>query len=491
MNKRALQARKEGGEAMRLILSEAIRDLKGGPAAAKEKAAKMLCHVASLPPTDDKDGASLLVEGGAIAPLIGALSGGLDGLNMHAAAALATIASASEAYQKAVGQAGAIAPLCVLLRSGSATTMLQAAAALSALSEQPEYQSAIVKGGAIAPLVRLLRVGQVADAQAAASIAIANVCATSAAAQEASAAAGAIPLLIGMLREGGSSQTAAARALASLSGGSERIRREITSSGGVASLLPLLSSLSVPAQVQAAGALAELTRGNPEVQGAIAKAGGIGPLLAMLQSRVSEPSRANGAAALAQLASQHADNQRAIACAGSCAPGELEGDPSKPGGGLSLLIGLLDASQPVRVQASAAFAIAEVCRASEPNQTAAAELGGARACIELLAPTDERTLAAAAGVDVRAEAAGALWVLADVHEANKQAISRFQGIPALVLLLSSGSARAQEHSAHALAAIALGNTENQLAVASPLVASLVSGGRPGPLMAPDGPSDYL
>ena len=40
MNKRALQARKEGGEAMRLILSEAIRDLKGGPAAAKEKAAE-------------------------------------------------------------------------------------------------------------------------------------------------------------------------------------------------------------------------------------------------------------------------------------------------------------------------------------------------------------------------------------------------------------------------------------------------------------------
>jgi hypothetical protein len=118
-----------------------------------------------------------------------------------------------------VGQAGAIAPLCVLLRSGSATTMLQAAAALSALSEQPEYQSAIVKGGAIAPLVRLLRVGQVADAQAAASIAIANVCATSAAAQEASAAEleaarSEIRRLISLLEAGSDEASALREALA-------------------------------------------------------------------------------------------------------------------------------------------------------------------------------------------------------------------------------------------------------------------------------------
>ena len=485
--KRAVEARKAGGEAMKVILTEAVRDLKSGSAAKREKSAKMLCSFAAQNASaGSKDGASMLVDAGAIKPLVAALTSGVDGLSMHCAAALATIAADNDMYQRTIGKAGAIPNLCALLRSGSAKTMLQCAAALSQLSEQLEHQQQIVKGGAITPLVKLLRAGGVADAQAAASITIANVCSNSAEAQNQSASAGAVPLIIAMLNLGGSSQTAAARALASLSAGTDTIRNEITALGGVSSLLPLLSSLSVPAQVQAAAALAELAHDNPDVQAAVAKAGGIGPLLAMLPSR-SPQAQANGAHALARLAANHAENQASIAgTSDACAYGTS---------GLPMLVKLLDVSNGPEVQANAALALTEIVRGNVLNQSAVADIGGTVSCIELLrgeagaTPLERKEAvaeaAATAGgggasssrltVDVCAEAAGALWVLADCHVANKASIADGHGIPSLVSLLSRGSARARDHAANALAAIALDNTANQLSVAGLLVASLVTG----------------
>ena len=161
MNKRALQARKGGEDAARELLTEAVKDLKSGNAAQREKAATMLCMVAaqSAVASDGQkkggggvpDGAALLVNAGAIGPLFGALKAGMDGLHMHAAAALATIAAARAEYRSAIGKAGAISHLCMLLRSGGAKTMLQAAAALSSLSELPEHHTRPSCRGARSP----------------------------------------------------------------------------------------------------------------------------------------------------------------------------------------------------------------------------------------------------------------------------------------------------------------------------------------------------
>ena len=67
--------------------------------------------------------------------------------------------------------------------------------------------------------------------------------------------------------------------------------------------------------------------------------------------------------------------------------------------------------------------------------------------------------------EVRAEAAGAVYCLADGHENNKTSIASAGGIKPLISLLGSGLARAQEHAANALASLSFGNVENQVMTA--------------------------
>ena len=119
----------------------------------------------------------------------------------------------------------------------------------------------------------------------------------------------------------------------------------------------------------------------------------------------------------------------------------------------------------------AAMALTEVCRGNRESQAAAAACG----CISSLV---EQVRASGSGLgEVKAEAVGAIWVLSEDHASNKVAIAKAGGIQPTVALLASGTARAQQHAASALASLGLDNVDNQIAIMTLLV-SLLSVGAP-------------
>ena len=320
---------------------------------------------------------------------------------------------------------------------------------MASLQAVVSHQKRIIAAGCIVPLVAMLKGGSAA-AQAYAAQALANAAAYNAQdGQNAIAAAGAVPVLLGLLSSG-KAQITAAGALAKLAYQNAAIQAEITNASGITPLLALLDGIDVGAQVQAASALAELARGNVEVQAAIAKAGGIGPLLALLSSR-SGAAQSKSMAALAQLAHENRENQEAIARMGGIKP----------------LVGLLAGElADHEVQAHASFALMEITRSNKSNQQAVVRNGGIGQLAMLMKQSQDEA--------VKAEVAGALWSLSQDPEI-KIAIAQASTIAPLVILLGLGDSRGSDHAARALASLGLDNSENQIQITQLLIELLGSG----------------
>lgn len=427
-------------------LAELARELKHSDAMQKERVAIKLtaaipaAPASALPPT--------------IGPLVAMLRSEFttEGGQQAAAAALAAVAAHDEQARREVAQAGAVLPLVTLLTSGSNKAAAVAASALALLAEADvgEPRAVIIRGGGLPGLVRLLRVGT-ADAQANAAMCIASVVRGDPDAQAAVGgdATGAVALLIAMLHSG-KAQMAAAAALATLASHAAPIQRSIMAEGGVAPLLALLNGANIGAQVHGASALAELARDNADAQVSIARAGGIGPLLAMLTARNAD-AQAHAAHAIAQLANGHHDNQEAIARAG----------------GLPPLVQLLGPGQAHDVHANAALAVAAVARANTDIQTQIFDLGAIPSIVALFRGGHTGVLPPE---QVKAQAAGTLFSLAEGHATNKAAIAGAGGLPPLVDLLATGGPRAMEKASLALAALSLDAVE----ILSQLAALLIS-----------------
>jgi vacuolar protein 8 len=495
-------------------IPQVVKDLKAAQdSATKEK----LVHLIDCLSVQADKNPSTLVAAGVIKPLVDLLENGNDGCQVHASSTLATIAASNSDFQMKIVDAGAIPPLVQILKSGSNKAQVFAAYAIAELSEQRSQQDPIVRAGAVVPLVRLLRSDVTEDAHLHAADAVANLSVGNTKSQKAFFEAGAVPLLLDQLYSG-KSQMSVANAIAKLlSPGAEpgakantAVQSEIMEKGGIAPLLALLNAMSVEAQVNAAEALSNLARDNPETQMAIAKAGGIAPLLAMLPCK-SQEAQAQGASALAQLTRYNRENQSSF---------------SKQGG-IQQLVPLLT-NKNLTVQAMAALCLTEVVKDNRENQTLASETGCIANLVDQLKNNDR-----APGVEeVKAEAvrtptttagsrpqptsarpplhaplalpsppcphpppltpltslalpsppsphpslqAGAIWVLSDHHDKNKQAVADAGGIQPTVMILAGGTARAQEHSAYALASLGAGNVTNQRQITTLLVGCLSSG----------------
>ncbi|KOO32569.1 beta-glucan synthesis-associated [Chrysochromulina tobinii] len=438
-------------------IPQVVKDLKAAQdSATKEK----LVHLIDCLSVQADKNPSTLVAAGVIKPLVDLLDNGNDGCQVHASSTLATIAASNSDFQMKIVDAGAIPPLVQILKSGSNKAQVFAAYAIAELSEQRSQQDPIVRAGAVVPLVRLLRSDVTEDAHLHAADAVANLSVGNTKSQKAFFEAGAVPLLLDQLYSG-KSQMSVANAIAKLlSPGAEpgakantAVQSEIMEKGGIAPLLALLNAMSVEAQVNAAEALSNLARDNPETQMAIAKAGGIAPLLAMLPCK-SQEAQAQGASALAQLTRYNRENQSSF---------------SKQGG-IQQLVPLLT-NKNLTVQAMAALCLTEVVKDNRENQTLASETGCIANLVDQLKNNDR-----APGVEeVKAEAAGAIWVLSDHHDKNKQAVADAGGIQPTVMILAGGTARAQEHSAYALASLGAGNVTNQRQITTLLVGCLSSG----------------
>lgn len=105
-------------------------------------------------------------------------------------------------------------------------------------------------------------------------------------------------------------------------------------------------------------------------------------------------------------------------------------------------------------QANAALAIMHICRNHTENQTTVAEYGALGQLGTLMRHSN-----GAAGM-VEAEAAGAVWSLAEGNDKNKVSIAGSGAIQTLCSLLGSTSERAQRHAASALASLSAGSVPN-------------------------------
>ena len=138
-------------------------------------------------------------------------------------------------------------------------------------------------------------------------------------------------------------------------------------------------------------------------------------------------------------------------------------------GAIKPLVELLAMTNPIDVQAMAALAITEISRSNFKNQSSSAEQGAVSFLVSQCRSTQEGS------EPVKAEAAGAIWVMSQGHPSNKVAFAEAGSTKPLVQLLATGNGRAQEHAAHALASLGFDNEPNQREITEQLVLLLGNG----------------
>ena len=413
----------------------------------------------------------VVVNAGAISPLVLLLSTGTLTAKQNAAAALSTLAIKNPQNQLAIA-IGLVGLLGTESHSAGDNAIFghdtdaeeHVTKLILALSNDVDNRKAIAEAGAIERLVVQLRSPSIVVQEVAASVlnllirdGRKNVtqCAES----------GGITPLVDLL----SSQSAVARAQAALvigamtqSGEGRRAETQsadhqavIVQEGGIAPLVSLLTSTDADSRAAAAGALWSLARGLPESQVAVADAGAIKPLVALLQDPDSRQQLA-AAGAISGLAAGNPFNQDAVT--------DSDAIPS--------LVALLSYAQNKEVQGHAANALAELSRDHAENQSAVAAAGAIIPLISLLKVIVDATPS-------NEMAAGALWSLSARHLPNQVAIAEAGGIQPLVDLLGTGNDQARKQAAGALASLALDNHENELTVSDFVMRLLESSVGPG------------
>lgn len=455
------------------FIKKLVRDLTVGNMDAKEHAASFLHSLTGQPKGLDgkernEENADLIAREGAIAPLIELVKSGSTIAEAHACGALATIAHDRPEYQRQILEADGVPALVKALRMGDSSIQQFANAALASVSEQQESRELILRApGAISALVLMLS-GNVSDETAVrACLTLAHLADDTSDAQDRISQGGAIPLLIALL-EAGKAPDAVATLLACLTRNHAANRLEVVDRGGIPQLIALLSVINVETTAQAATALASIsssemqnvswptiTDEEKQARGmrlAIAKAGGLPPLLALVESRHLSAQRSS-VHALAMMSLNCTDNQHAIAHMGGIMP----------------LVLLCEQSVPPVVQAQAVLALAELSRHNPDNQRMIAEAGAMGLLVNLMRSKHSR--------EVEREVAGALWTLSEDCPDNKSLIAQVGAIPLLVELLGSTTQRSPILATNALSSLALGNQDNQSAIASLLVEMLLSATR--------------
>ena len=390
----------------------------------------------------------VIVNAGAISPLVALLSTGATEVKEEAAGALSMLALNSPANQLAIATG-----LVVLLGVGSAEAQEHVTQLLLTLSHDTDNRLAIAKAGAIQRLIVQLRGGGETStkAQELAAAVLARLSGDSSTNTAAIATASGIrPLVALLVSESPQAQAYASAVLSDMARSSKRNRNTILSEGGITPLVSLLENKNHPqAKAEAAGALLCLSEGYPETQKVITDAGAIMPLVNLL-SEEYDPARRKAAGAIAALSRDSIDNQDAV----------------QKHDGISKLVGLLGPEFDDEVRADAAAALGVLAQDNKNNQDTVASVGGIDPLVSLL----HRDTAQRA----KEEAASALWSLVNKHNGNQVAVADGNGIAPLVAVLGLGSARTQEQAAGALAALALDNTKNELSIAELVVTLLDS-----------------
>ena len=435
--------------------------------------------------------------------LVALLASESAGAQCRTADVLSTLAAKNKNSPVIIVNAGAISPLVSLLRSGMLDVKLSVADALKNLSlNSPETQLAIATG-----VVGLLGAGSTETQEHVTRLLLLlvrdreNCIAVS--------KTTAIPRLTTQLQSSSNeAQELSAAVLAQLAAASDGNVESIATSGATKPLVSLLGSVSAVAQAHIGAILSNLARISTNNQMEVVAEGGIEPLVAILATeQLQTPAqatsqhtkakeeltaaKAEAAGALLYLALEQPDTGKVIAnadairllvdllhenVAHACikAAGAITAlaktsrdnqDTVERNKGIHKLVQLLDPPTSNDVQAEVAGALAALCNGNKNNQDVVAQVGGIRPLVALLESDCIE--------HAKEEAARALWALATKHYENQVAIANAGGIAPLTAVLGLG-ARAQELAGGALAALALDNAANEESIAKLIVSLLGS-----------------
>eukprot|EP00927_Polykrikos_kofoidii_P062596 TRINITY_DN57403_c0_g1_i1.p1 TRINITY_DN57403_c0_g1~~TRINITY_DN57403_c0_g1_i1.p1 ORF type:complete len:902 (+),score=161.87 TRINITY_DN57403_c0_g1_i1:57-2708(+) len=346
-----------------------------------------------------------------------------------AAVSLWNIAVGNSMVQEAIEQAGAVPPLVELLSDPEASPDVHeaAVAVLGALAaNSAESRVTMAKAGAIPLLVKILKYDQ-AGARVVAARALWGL-AAHVPNQLAIVEAGAIGPLVKLLDDNLSHvRITAAAALCGLASDHKDNQDKIAEAGAIPPLVRLLREEEAGARVAAAAALRNLAISDSDHQEAAVTAGVIKPLVELLRDDKAD-AQEDAAFLLANLAANNANHQNWIAKAGAVKP----------------LIALLW-RQASEVREAACLVLRNLAGDNAPNARAIMQAGAIEPLSGLLADTRP---------PVRKQAAWALWNLAVANPEHLGLLSDAGSIEPMVQIIGADSHAAQESLAATLLKLA-------------------------------------
>ncbi|KAL4439178.1 hypothetical protein ABPG77_004080 [Micractinium sp. CCAP 211/92] len=345
--------------------------------------------------------------------------------------------------------AGAIPALSLLLQSPSSIARQAAARAISNLVVNCEANKIeAAKFGTIHSLARMLEVPEAPLMQEAAASALGNLAANSSEAQALIASAGAIPLLVGVLRSGTpAAKQHATRAIRNLAGRDTSNKLRTAEAGGIPLLVAMMAGCGVndsdASRQAAASALSNIACNCEQTQKQIVAEGALPVVCDMLL-----PSGGCGMAAR-EAAAWLLSN---LACSAEVRA-QLAKDTLQLGAAVTGLLNLLRSGGD-SAGAAAARAIKNLSAGqSNSSKVHIAEAGAVPLLVALLRSPKDAT---------RKAAASALWNLAYRNNSNRKAIVLAGAIPLLVQLLQpSSSEGCRQEAARALSNLSCNNDVDQ------------------------------
>ena len=425
----------------RLATAKNVVNLLGtGSPGAQRRASRVLSDLAAAKP----DSPMVIVNAGAISPLLSALSNGSTKVKDEACNALCNLSINSPSTQLAIATG-----LAALLGMGTAEAQEHLAQLMLTLCKDKSNLAAISEVRPIKGLVKQIREGGNDKAEEQAVAVLSHLTAASETDVDDLVASNGVKPLVSML----GTHSALARANASavishIAARSPQNQLMLIAESAIAPLLTLLASDNLPkTKAEAAGALMATADGQPEAQNMIAKTGSVRQLVLLLSEQDS-----------------HAQQMAAGAIAAISSGSPAVRDAVEKEAGVKKLVGLLYARYGDPVRAEAAKALAVLSGGHRENQTEIARADGIQLLVEMLGVnrTDNAKEAAAA----------ALWALSASHHDNQSAIASAGGVERLVTMLAGGSGRAQRQATGALVALALDNGDNEASIAKLLVSLL-------------------
>ncbi|KAJ1291428.1 hypothetical protein BS78_02G314700 [Paspalum vaginatum] len=267
----------------------------GGGAAAKERAARVLCKL-----TENSDNAWAVAAHGGVAALLSACAGGGGGeLACAACRVLRSLAGVDEIRKHMVADAGAV-PVLVSLSQGAAddAARIQAMELLAAIaSGDGAAREAVIQEGAVESLVRALDPSSPARSSKAREVALRTVdalCLSPPASTDRLLAAGFLDRVLSLLRSGdGTLQHCALKAVHRLCQVSEDVRKAMGDAGFMPELASALGATKSPeAREMAAEALCALVSVHRNRKRFVQEDGNVAQVLQLLGPDEEKPTPA-------------------------------------------------------------------------------------------------------------------------------------------------------------------------------------------------------